>query len=205
MAGPVTVGGFIAGPFLDFAEMESKSGLVIRDSKKMSVLQRSFWHKYLLKNHRDCVAVRSFPASFIDRYGIACAVKTGVRMVLGILLERIPEGAAIDLFLDGSLYIQGQKRNGKGQILNVKTRNTSRSIQVRTVVRGDSSIKAISLAAVFAKVYRDQLVEKMGRTYEHYGFEKNKGYGTSRHLEAIRRHGPSPYHRLTFISKYLNL
>jgi len=68
----------------------------------------------------------------------------------------------------------------------------------RAVVGGDASIQAIAAASVLAKVWRDQLMEVLDTRYPGYGLARHKGYATSDHLEAIKKLGPSPIHRLTF-------
>ena len=66
------------------------------------------------------------------------------------------------------------------------------------VVHGDALCSAIAAASIVAKVFRDQLLEDLARTYPAYGFERHKGYGTPEHWEALRVSGPCPEHRLTF-------
>jgi ribonuclease HII len=69
---------------------------------------------------------------------------------------------------------------------------------VRTVIRGDRRVPAISAASILAKVTRDRLMEDWGARFPAYGFAQHKGYGTVDHRAAIARHGPSPIHRHTF-------
>lgn len=68
------------------------------------------------------------------------------------------------------------------------------------VVKGDLKIFGISLASVAAKVIRDRLMSSSDYhgAYPEYHWDKNKGYGTERHLEAIRTHGFTPHHRMSF-------
>ena len=66
------------------------------------------------------------------------------------------------------------------------------------IKKGDQLSRSISAASVMAKVYRDRIMRSYHEIYPAYGLDKNKGYATSRHLEALRRHGASPIHRLTF-------
>ncbi len=68
----------------------------------------------------------------------------------------------------------------------------------RAIIGGDALEPAISAASIVAKVMRDRLMLTLGQEYPAYGFEQHRGYGTARHLEALRLHGPSPYHRLSF-------
>jgi ribonuclease HII len=66
------------------------------------------------------------------------------------------------------------------------------------IVHGDALCSSIAAASIVAKVYRDRLLEDLGRRYPVYGFEQHKGYGTPEHWEALRRYGPCPEHRLTY-------
>ena len=59
----------------------------------------------------------------------------------------------------------------------------------------------IAAASVVAKVTRDAFMLELAEKYPEYGFEKHKGYGTAAHYEALRRFGPSPVHRLSFLKK----
>jgi len=67
-----------------------------------------------------------------------------------------------------------------------------------TIVRGDASSASIAAASIIAKVTRDRLMRRLCAAHPLYGFSRHMGYPTPGHLEAIARHGPSPYHRLSF-------
>jgi ribonuclease HII len=75
-------------------------------------------------------------------------------------------------------------------------------IPVKTVVKGDSLSANIAAASVLAKVTRDDLMVELAEKYPEYGFEIHKGYGTKAHYAALREHGPSPIHRMTFLKKF---
>ena len=66
------------------------------------------------------------------------------------------------------------------------------------IPRGDQRSLSIAAASIVAKVHRDRLMYEYHALYPAYDFARNKGYGTARHLEALRRHGPCPLHRLSF-------
>lgn len=80
-------------------------------------------------------------------------------------------------------------------------RNTGISIPSRCVVKGDSRCADIAAASVLAKVSRDHYMMEMAEKYPEYGFERHKGYGTKLHYEAIRKFGPCPIHRPSFLKK----
>ena len=75
-------------------------------------------------------------------------------------------------------------------------------LPVRTVVKGDSLSANIAAASVLAKVSRDVLMEQYAQEYPQYAFDVHKGYGTKAHYEALRQHGPSPIHRMSFLKKF---
>ncbi len=69
---------------------------------------------------------------------------------------------------------------------------------VRCVVGGDGISLSIAAASVVAKVYRDRLMAGLAAEWPGYGWERNAGYGTAQHLDALRRLGPTPHHRRSF-------
>jgi ribonuclease HII len=68
----------------------------------------------------------------------------------------------------------------------------------RTIVKGDAATLSIAAASIVAKISRDAMMRRLAALYPDYGFETNVGYGAKRHLEALRKIGPSPIHRLSF-------
>ncbi len=68
----------------------------------------------------------------------------------------------------------------------------------RAIVGGDGIEPCISAASIIAKEWRDRMMHEAAAAHPHYGWERNKGYGTAEHLEALRAHGPSPLHRRSF-------
>lgn len=69
---------------------------------------------------------------------------------------------------------------------------------VQCLVGGDGLSLSIAAASVVAKVHRDKIMQDLSETYPGYGWERNAGYGTQAHLEALRRLGPTPHHRRSF-------
>lgn len=72
------------------------------------------------------------------------------------------------------------------------------AIQQKGIPRGDQRSLSISAASIVAKVHRDRLMSEYHALYPAYAFDRNKGYGTAQHLQALRSHGPCPVHRLSF-------
>ena len=74
-------------------------------------------------------------------------------------------------------------------------------IPQKYIIKGDSFSYSIGAASIIAKVYRDKLMEEYAVTYPQYSFEKNKGYGTVAHVNAIKQAGICPVHRRSFVKK----
>ena len=75
-------------------------------------------------------------------------------------------------------------------------------LPVKTVVKGDSLSASIAAASILAKVTRDNIMLEMAKEYPEYAFEVHKGYGTKAHYAALRTHGHSPIHRMSFLKKF---
>ena len=72
------------------------------------------------------------------------------------------------------------------------------------IIRGDQRSFTIGAASIIAKVKRDELMTRLDKKYPYYKFAQNKGYGTAEHINVLKMCGPSPYHRLSFLSKILS-
>ena len=123
------------------------------------------------------VGVGAATAAEIDALGIAPATLLAMRRALGRLADT---GAVPDLVLFDAVTLPGL------------------DVPQRAFVRGDARVACIAAASVVAKDARDRAMDELDRALPYYGFGSHRGYGTPEHLGALRRHGPSPEHRLTF-------
>ncbi|MEE0962701.1 MAG: ribonuclease HII [Ruminococcus bromii] len=71
------------------------------------------------------------------------------------------------------------------------------------IIKGDAKSMSIAAASILAKVSRDRLLREYAKEYPEYQFDKHKGYGTKAHIEALKKYGPCPYHRMSFLGKIL--
>ncbi len=178
IAGPVAVCAFACHG--DFVLLENDKKLPLRDSKKLSEIQREQWFKILskLKSAGKCdFAVAMIAASEIDRIGIARAL----RLCVSRTLTRLETSEEETIILDGSLYAPKEFTNQ------------------RTIIKGDENEMAITLASIIAKVTRDRYMTKLHEEYPDYGFKDHKGYGTKAHYDVLAKHGPTPIHRKSFL------
>lgn len=83
-------------------------------------------------------------------------------------------------------------------------RITDLQLEQMTVIDGDSHSASIAAASVIAKVYRDRMMANLATQFPHYLWESNKGYASQAHRDAIKLHGPTIWHRKTFLSTVLN-
>ena len=75
--------------------------------------------------------------------------------------------------------------------------------EVRGLVHGDALCYSIAAASILAKVTRDRIMRELDAQYPEYGFAKNKGYGTAEHIAALKKYGPTPIHRRSFIGHFV--
>jgi ribonuclease HII len=96
------------------------------------------------------------------------------------------------------LAIEGLKKQPQFLLIDGNRFFPYKEIKYKTIVKGDGLFFSIAAASVLAKTFRDEYMEKIHNEYPVYGWNRNKGYPTSYHREAILRHGISPYHRKSF-------
>ena len=77
--------------------------------------------------------------------------------------------------------------------------------QQRSIIKGDAISYNVAAASILAKVTRDRLMREYDAKYPQYQFEKNKGYGTKVHIEALKEYGPTKIHRKTFIGNFVDI
>ena len=73
-----------------------------------------------------------------------------------------------------------------------------KNYNLRYIIKGDQKIPSISAASIIAKVSRDRFILTLFKKFKNYGWETNSGYGTKKHLRAIKKYGITKYHRKTF-------
>lgn len=88
-------------------------------------------------------------------------------------------------------------------LLNDAVRIPRIDIPQEGIIKGDAKSQSIAAASILAKVTRDRLMEAYALIYPEYGFEKNKGYGSAEHIAAIKKYGPCPIHRKSFIKNFI--
>ncbi len=182
VAGADEVGrGPLAGPVVAAAVIlpleEEKRILGIDDSKKLSKKKREALAEKI-KESAVAYAIEEVDEETIDKINILQATRLAMKRAIEKLSPR-PDF----VLTDGNMTLDI-------------------SAPQESVVKGDAKIASIGAASILAKVYRDALMEKYAETFPYYGFDRNAGYGTRAHIEAIREMGICTIHRRTFIKKF---
>ncbi|MEK7635701.1 MAG: ribonuclease HII [Patescibacteria group bacterium] len=189
LAGPVVVAAVAATTKfrIQSARRQTKLKIPLRDSKKLSANQREVWFAFIKKQKIPYAIARVSP-KIIDKINISNTANLAATSALWALIKnyklRIKN---CRVYLDGGLYINSKFKNKN--LKNIKT---------QTIIRGDEKIPAISLASIIAKVSRDRYMKNLHKKYPRYDFIHNVGYGTKKHVRAIKKRGLSPIHRRTF-------
>ena len=152
----------------------------IRDSKKMTAARRDAMFRRIYEQAVD-VGVGFVSAYEIDRRNILQARMRDMLDALYMTSVR-PE----------KLYIDGTE----------KPHFIEDGMKVIAMAKADDKIWQVSAASIVAKVVRDEHMRKLALEYPNYGWERNAGYGTPEHEQAIRKLGLTPEHRLTFCKKF---
>ena len=76
-------------------------------------------------------------------------------------------------------------------------------IPYKSIIKGDAKCYSIAASSIVAKVTRDRIMREWDKVYPEYGFGSHKGYGTAKHISAIKEFGPCPIHRRSFITKFI--
>ena len=155
---------------------------LLNDSKQMTEKNRDLLREVIEKEAVSW-AVEAVQAEEIDTLNILWASVTGMQRAVMRLNPR-PQF----LLVDGNKF-----RPFEGYGFN----------DYRTIVHGDATYASIAAASVLAKTHRDEFMRKIAADYPEYGWDRNMGYPTPEHIEAIRRFGYTPWHRKSFTVKEL--
>lgn len=147
---------------------------LLNDSKQLTARQRERL-RGVIEREAVAWAVEAVSAARIDEINILNASFEGMSLAAARL-----DPAPGFLAIDGNRFC------------------TTLAIPYRCIVKGDATYADIAAASVLAKTHRDEYMERLAEEFPQYGWAKNKGYPTREHRLAIREHGLTPHHRLTF-------
>ena len=151
---------------------------LVNDSKKLNLKTRLELNDYIKNNVKD-YAIAELSPEFIDQHNILNASIHAMHNALDKLTIR-PEL----ILVDGNKF------------------HPYNFIPHQCIIKGDSKILSIAAASILAKNYRDQLMIQLHEEFPEYGWNKNMGYATKVHIEALKKFGPTKYHRQSFRLNY---
>lgn len=168
--------GCLAGPVFAAAVIlpEGFSNELLNDSKKLTEAQR-YKLREVIEREAAAWAVGIVTAEEIDEINILRASILAMKRAVE-QLKITPE----HLLIDGNRF------------------TPYKNIPYTTVVKGDATYMSIAAASILAKTYRDDYMQKIAEEYPAYDWKNNKGYPTAKHRAAIKAHGATPHHRMTF-------
>lgn len=172
--------GPLAGPVVIAAVIMPQDSMIegVNDSKKVSEKKREQLYDKILEEAVS-YGVAIIGQEEIDNINILNATKKGLTMSLQELTVKP------DLILVDALE-------------HIDTLG----IPYESIIKGDAKAYSIAAASIIAKVTRDRIMREWGTVYPQYGFEVHKGYGTAKHIAAIKENGLCPIHRKSFTTKF---
>lgn len=171
--------GPLAGPVVAGAVILPKDCeiLYINDSKQLSEKKREELYEIIIEKAVACAVGYATPER-IDEINILQATYEAMREAIGKL------SPAPDILLNDAVMIP--------QV----------SVKQIPIIKGDAKSISIGAASIIAKVTRDRLMVEYDKVFPEYGFAANKGYGSAVHIEALKKYGPTPIHRRSFIKNF---
>lgn len=173
--------GPLAGPVVVAGVIMPKDSMIegVNDSKKVSEKKREKLYDVILEEAIS-YSVAIIGQDVIDDINILNATKQGVTRVVE------------ELDVKPNLIL-----------VDALTHINTKGIPYDSIIKGDAKCYNIAAASIIAKVTRDRIMREWDEIYPQYGFINHKGYGTAKHIEALKEYGPCPIHRKTFIKNFV--
>lgn len=173
--------GPLAGPVVAGAVILPKDCdiLYINDSKKLTEKKREELYDIIMEKAVACGMGYASPER-IDEINILQATYEAMRLAIADL------GVVPQVLLNDAVTIPG----------------VDKEIQQVPIIKGDAKSISIGAASIIAKVTRDRLMVEYDKIFPGYDFAGNKGYGSASHIEALKKQGPTPIHRKSFIKNF---
>lgn len=188
LAGPVYAGA-VCFDSREIKNLEIKK-LGINDSKKLEVSERIRLAK-LIKKLSLAHSIGYSDVSLVNKLGIVKATRIAIRKTITEVIKNILT-TCVRSYKSCSFYLLLDAFNVK-HVKGIGLRNQL------AIIKGDEKCISIAAASIIAKVERDQIMSKLHQLYPIYLWNQNKGYGTRRHIEAIKKYGKCELHRELFL------
>ena len=193
LAGPVVAGAVILPKDCDI--------LYINDSKKLSAAKREELYDVIMEK-AVAVGIGMVGPERIDEINILQATYEAMREAISKL------GDAPDILLNDAVTIPQAVANlsvKPSLLLNDAVTIPGMDMKQVPIIKGDAKSISIGAASIVAKVTRDRLMVEYDKIMPGYGFAANKGYGSAEHIAALKKYGPTPIHRRSFIGNFVEV
>ena len=173
--------GALAGPLVASAVALSQKSHIsnLKDSKKLNIKQRERLYELIINSGAE-IKTEIISVRQINNRGIGWANKE-------IFIRLIKNTEADKYIVDG----------------NIKLKVQGKTDRVKSVINADATRKCVMAASIIAKVTRDHLMTELHNEFMIYGWKENAGYGTKKHIEAIRKVGTVKHHRDVYVTTVL--
>lgn len=153
----------------------------IKDSKKLTSKKREELYDVIIEN----------------------AISIGVGIVYESVIDEINIYEATKIAMKEAI----ENLNVKPEHVLIDAMKLDLDIPSTSIIKGDALSESIAAASIIAKVTRDRMIDELDKEYPMYDLKNNKGYGTKKHLEALKKYGPCKYHRKSYspVSETLNI
>ena len=175
--------GPLAGPVVVGIAIMPEESMIegVNDSKKISEKKREIIYEKILEEAIDW-SVGIATQNEIDEINILNATKLALTRAIENLKVK-PDMILVDA------------------LTNIDTKG----IPYKSIIKGDAKEYSIACSSIIAKVTRDRMMREYDQIYPQYGFEAHKGYGTAKHIQALKEFGPCIIHRKSFIKNFINI
>lgn len=188
LAGPVYVAAATFPTHMEAVKRKEITYLGLNDSKKLTEKQRMAFVPHIHR-YAAAVSVVSSSVETINRNGITGTIRSAVCTAVQNVISDLSISSRQAFLLVDGLPIRGTEELELGG--------------QTAIIKGDAKSISIAAASILAKVERDTYMEDLGKDFPAYGWEKNKGYGTTAHRTAIQTQGLTPHHRTKFVEKII--
>ncbi len=144
----------------------------IKDSKKLTEKKREELYDIIVEN----------------------AISIGVGIVYEDVIDKVNIYEATKIAMKEAI----KNLNIKPEHILIDAMKLDLDIPSTSIIKGDALSESIAAASIIAKVTRDRMIEELSEEYPMYDLKNNKGYGTKKHLDALKKYGPCPHHRKSF-------
>jgi len=164
--------------------IEQFNNLGIRDSKKLTALQREKLYRMLTNSNLIEWGIGRVSEKVIDKINILEATKLAMKKAIKKLTQKLKNQKTKKHNLD-FLIVDGNFK------INL-------AVPQKSIIKADQKVFSCATASILAKVYRDRIMGRYHKKYPQYGFDKHKGYPTKYHLKMLKKYGPCKIHRKSF-------